>query len=154
MLAISMNGMAQTTGIIVERNNNGTISSVKYPREDKSEAVPENATMFFSNVLKVRNEDTFKLQHSSKAKYGMSFERYVQFYQGIEVDGGFYSFRYKNGRMLAACGNYVSTDNLKTVPSITEEEVSNIFANYMKDKYTVGTDPTVYILDQGRHVGA
>ena len=36
MLAISMNGMAQTTGIIVERNNNGTISSVKYPREDKS----------------------------------------------------------------------------------------------------------------------
>ncbi len=56
MLAISMNGMAQTTGIIVERNNNGTISSVKYPREDKSEAVPENATMFFSNVLKVRND--------------------------------------------------------------------------------------------------
>lgn len=96
ILAISMNGMAQKTeDIIVERNHNGIISSVKYPREDKNVAVPENSAMFFANVLKVRNDDSFKLQQSSNAKYGMSFERYTQFYQGIEVDGGFYSFRYK-----------------------------------------------------------
>ena len=134
MLAISMSGMAQSIGGIVERNKNGVISSVKYSREGKNVAVPENAAMFFANVLKVRNEDSFILHHSSNTKYGMSFERYTQFYKGIEVDGGFYSFRYKNGRMLAACGNYVSTENLKTTPSITEEEARNIFANYMKDK--------------------
>lgn len=135
MLAISMNGTAQTTeGVIVERNQNGIISSVRYPREDKNVAVPENSVMFFANVLKVRNDDSFKLQHSSNAKYGMSFERYKQFYQGIEVDGGFYSFRYKNGRMLAACGNYISTKNISITPSITEEEAKIIFAKYMKDK--------------------
>jgi Zn-dependent metalloprotease len=134
MLAIGMNGMAQTTEGIVERNNNGVISSVKYPREDKIGAVPENAAMFFTNVLKVRNEDSFQLQHSSNAKYGMSFERYTQFYKGIEVDGGFYSFRYKDGRMLAACGNYVLTENLKTIPLITEEAAKSVFAKYMKDK--------------------
>ena len=134
MLVLSMNGMAQTTGIIVERNNNGVISSVKYLREDKNETVPENAAMFFTNVLKVRNEDTFKLQHSRKAKYGMSFERYVQFYQGIEVDGGFYSFRYKNGRMLAASGNYISTKDINITPSITEGDAKSIFGKYMKEK--------------------
>lgn len=42
MLAISINGIAQTAGAIVERNDNGIISSVKYPQGDKNEAVPEN----------------------------------------------------------------------------------------------------------------
>ena len=47
MLAISMSGMAQSIGGIVERNKNGVISSVKYSREGKNVAVPENAAMFF-----------------------------------------------------------------------------------------------------------
>ena len=134
VLAISMNSMALTAkDIIVERSPNGIISSVKYPRED-NEAVPENSASFFANVLKVRNDDSFLLQHSSKAKYGMRFERYTQFYRGIEVDGGFYSFRYKNGRLLAACGNYVSTEKIKTTPSIKEEDAIIIFSKYMEDK--------------------
>lgn len=133
MLTISMDGIAQTTGI-VERNNKGIISFVKYPQQDKNEAVPENAAKFFIDVLNVKAEDSFKLQHSSNTKYGMRFERYTQFYQGIEVDGGFYSFRYKNGKMLAACGNYVSSMNINKTPSITEEDAKKIFAKYMKEK--------------------
>ena len=134
MLTISINGVAQKTESIIERNNNGIISSVKYPFQGENGMAPENAASFFAQVLNVRNGDSFKLQHSRNAKYGMSFERYAQFYQGIEVDGGYYSFRYKNGRMLAACGNYVPTEELSTTPSITEESAKSIFAKYMKEK--------------------
>lgn len=40
MLTISMNGIAQTTGI-VERNNKGVISFVKYLQQNKNEVVTQ-----------------------------------------------------------------------------------------------------------------
>lgn len=124
----------QATGTVIEKNNNGIVSSVKFSLQDKNEDIPNNASSFFVKVLNVRIEDTFKMRLAKKAKYGMSFELYTQFSQGLEVDGGFYSFRYKNGRMLAACGNYIPTDKINPTPSITEKEAIDIYANHIKEK--------------------
>ena len=79
----------QSTGTVIEKNNNGIVSSVKFSLQDKNEDIPNNASSFFVKVLNVRIEDTFKMRLAKKAKYGMSFELYTQFSQGLEVDGGF-----------------------------------------------------------------
>ncbi len=136
MLAINMIGRAQTPKIIIERNNHGVISSVKYSPHDYSDDVPENASSFFEKVLNVRSNDSFILQLAKSAKYGMSFERYKQYYQGIEVEGGYYSFRYKYKRMIAACGNYVSTEKINPTPSILEEDAKQIYAKHLQKKST------------------
>ena len=50
ILAICINGKAQTQETIVERNSKGIISSVKFSQDSKGENVPKSATSFFTDM--------------------------------------------------------------------------------------------------------
>lgn len=118
----------QSEFTIVERNNDGTIKSVRYAATDDNR--PVSADEFFSTTLKKRDADDFIMDRSSDTDYGMHFERYQQYYQGILVDDGHYNFRFKNGRMKGVKGHYVNVTGINPIPSITEKEAINLYASY------------------------
>lgn len=120
--------LSQSDFTVVERNNDGTIKSVRYAATDND--VPANANEFFSSTLKNRDVDDFVLDISNDADYGMHFECYQQYYQGVRVDDGFYNFRFKNGRMKGVKGHYVNVKDINPVPSITEKEAVDLYATY------------------------
>lgn len=112
---------------VVERISDGTIKYVRYAATDDN--IPANAEEFFTTTLKKRNADDFVMDRSDDTDNGMHFECYQQYYQGVPVDDGFYNFRFKNGRMKGVKGHYVSVTDVNHVPSITEKEAVDIYAN-------------------------
>lgn len=120
--------LSQSDFTVVERNSDGTIKSVRYAATD--DKIPANANEFFSTTLKKRDADDFVLDRSQKSDYGMTYERYQQYYQGVIVDGGYYNFRFRNGRMKVAKGHYVNVTGINPVPSIKENEAINLYVSY------------------------
>ena len=102
--------VSQSDFTVVERNSDGTIKSVRYAATDEN--IPTTAKEFFSTTLKKRDADDFVLDRFQESEYGMSYERYQQYYQGVVVDGGYYNFRFKNGRMKVAKGHYVNVTEI------------------------------------------
>lgn len=119
---------SQSDFTIVERNNDGTIKSVRYAATDDGR--PASADEFFSTTLKKRKVDNFILVKSNDADNGMHFDSFQQYYQGVRVDDGFYCFSYKNGRMKRARGHYVNVVEVNPVPIITEEGAIKLYASY------------------------
>ena len=120
--------LSQSDFTVVERNNDGTIKSVRYAATDND--VPATANEFFTTTLKNRDVDDFVMDRSDDTEYGMHFERYQQYYQGVRVDDGHYNFRFKNGRMKVVKGHYVNVTGVNPVPSITEKEAVDLYASY------------------------
>lgn len=120
--------LSQSDFTVVERNNDGTIKSVRYAATDND--VPATANEFFSSTLKKRDADDFVMDRSNDTDYGMHFERYQQYYQGVRVDDGRYNFRFKNGRMKGVKGHYVNVTGINPVPSITEKEAIDLYVSY------------------------
>lgn len=125
---VALPSLSQSEFTVVERNSDGTIKSVRYAPTDND--VPATANEFFSSTLKKRDVDDFVLDISNDADYGMHFECYQQYYQGVRVDDGFYNFRFKNGRMKGVKGHYVNVKDINPVPSITEKEAVDLYATY------------------------
>ena len=113
---------------VVERISDGTIKYVRYAATDDN--IPANAEEFFTTTLKKRNADDFVMNRSNDADYGMHFERYQQYYQGVRVDDGFYNFRFKNGRMKGVRGHYVDVAGINPIPLVTEDGAINLYATY------------------------
>lgn len=124
----ALSSLSQSDFTVVERNNDGTIKSVRYAATDND--APVTASEFFSTTLKKRDADDFVMDRSNDTDYGMHFERYQQYYQGVRVDDGHYNFRFKNGRMKGVKGHYVNVTGINPVPSITEKEAINLYASY------------------------
>lgn len=125
---VALPSLSQSDVTVVERISDGTIRSVKYAAADND--VPATANEFFTTILKKRNADVFVLERSNDTDYGMHFECYQQYYQGVRVDDGFYNFRFKNGRMKGVRGHYVNVTGINPVPSITEKEAIDLYATY------------------------
>lgn len=124
---LSLGAFAQTEKTVIERLDNGTIKSVRYAATDKN--IPANATEFFSKILKTKSTDDFVVERSTKAKNGMFFERYQQYYRGVKVEDGHYSFRFKDNRMKVANGHYIDVADINPVPSISKEEAIKYYAS-------------------------
>ena len=120
--------LSQSDFTVVERNNDGTIKYVRYAPTDND--VPATANEFFSTTLKKGDADDFVLERSNNNDYGMYFECYQQYYQGVRVDDGFYNFRFKNGRMKGVRGHYVNVKDINPIPSISEKEAVDLYASY------------------------
>lgn len=126
----NLSRLSQPDFTVTERNNDGSIKSVRYAPTDPN--IPASANEFFNNTLKKRDADDFILDRSKDTDYGMHFERYQQYYHGIIVDDGHYNFRFKNGRMKVVTGHHVNVSNIDPVPYITEEEAIKQYAAYFK----------------------
>lgn len=123
---VALPSLSQSDVTVVERISDGTIRSVKYAATDDN--IPANADEFFAITLKKRNADDFVMDRSDDTDNGMHFERYQQYYQGVRVDGGFYNFRFKNGRMKGVKGHYVDVTGINPIPLITEDGAINLYA--------------------------
>lgn len=135
---------------VIERNERGTISSVKFSPE--KEGLPRSAADFFEQYLGTSRDDSFeKVPHKSK-KAGFIHEHYDQYYKGVKVEGGGYNLHYKNGEMYFANGNYVKIENLDAVPSITLEEAIASFLAYsgIEKKMVVGTITELLVKEIGK----
>ena len=80
----NLSRLSQPDFTVTERNNDGSIKSVRYAPTDPN--IPASANEFFKNTLKKRDADDFILDRSKDTDYGMHFERYQQYYQGVLVD--------------------------------------------------------------------
>lgn len=135
----NLSRLSQPDFTVTERNNDGSIKSVRYAPTDPN--IPASANEFFKNTLKKRDADDFILDRSKDTDYGMYFERYQQYYQGVLVDDGHYNFRFKNSRMKVVTGHYVNVDGINPVPSITKAEAINLYASYfgIEKRDTIGS---------------
>lgn len=122
----ALQALSQSDYTIVERNYDGSIKSVMYSPTDNN--IPKTAYEFFSGTLKKRETDNFVLDTSKETDFGMHFERYQQYYQGVLVDDGHYNFRFKDGRLKGVKGHYVNVADINPIPSITEKEAINLYA--------------------------
>ena len=120
--------LSQSDFTVIERNSEGSIKSVRYAVTDNN--IPETADEFFTGTLKKRSTDDFVMDRSSESDNGMSYERYQQYYRGVIVADGHYNFRMQNGRMKVVKGHYVNVAGIDPVPSITENEATNLYASY------------------------
>lgn len=136
--------LTQSDFTVVERNSDGTIKSVRYAMTDND--IPATAEEFFQTTLKKRDADDFMLDRSDDTDYGMHFERYQQYYQGVRVEDGHYNFRFKNGRMKVVKGHYVNVTGINTKPSLTKDEIINIYASYFGIKNSGIIEPYVDLI--------
>ena len=143
----NLSRLSQPDFTVTERNNDGSIKSVRYAPTDPN--IPASANEFFKNTLKKRDADDFILDRSKDTDYGMHFERYQQYYQGVLVDDGHYNFRFKNGRMKVVTGHYVNVDGINPIPSITKEEAINLYATFfgIEKRDTIGSYVALLIKD-------
>ncbi|MBO7577414.1 MAG: hypothetical protein J6T43_00275 [Prevotella sp.] len=89
--------LSQPDFTMVEKNSNGRIKSVRYAATDPN--IPATAVDFFNSTCIKCKTDSFALDRFQETDYGMRFERYQQYFQGVLVDDGYYIFRFKNGKM-------------------------------------------------------
>lgn len=110
-------------------NSDGTIQAVAFSPVDKSVEIPLSADMFFETILKKGKNDSYR--RSTRVKYEKGHERFEQYYSGIRVDGGSYTFHYdKDGIMSYVNGRYIAIEQLDTIPSITKEKARDAYAKY------------------------
>lgn len=121
--------LSQPDFTMVEKNSNGRIKSVRYAATDPN--IPATAVDFFNSTCIKCKTDSFALDRFQETDYGMRFERYQQYFQGVLVDDGYYIFRFKNGKMKVVKGNCVNTTNINPQPSLTESEAIDSYASYL-----------------------
>ena len=110
-------------------NSDGSIHAVAFSPTDKNVEIPKSADMFFETILKMGENDSYK--KSTRVRYEKGHERFDQYYCGIRVEEGSYTFHYdKDGIMSYVNGRYISIDQLNPVPTITQEEARDAYAKY------------------------
>jgi len=113
----------------VHYDDSGIVKAVEFSEVDDSIPVLHSAMEFFESILDLSEKTTFKERHLSKLNKGN--ETYQQYYNGIKVEDGVYSFHFTDtGYIFYAHGHYVKIDNLLTEPEISEKEACEIFAKH------------------------
>jgi len=130
LIATTMNGMAHYpdySKTIIRKDHRGLIRSIEYTTEDKTVPIPKSSDDFFKSVLRIQSSDRFeRTTHQFEKEY--VHERYVQFYNGVRVDGCGFNFHFRKGIMEFANGYYIKIDDLNTNPTITSEEAKTSFS--------------------------
>ena len=72
------------------------------------------------DLIHMRTEDDFKLIKTEEDETGGIHKRLQQTYQGINVEHGIYILHEKNGKLIAANGNYFSDINTVINPVVTK----------------------------------
>lgn len=119
----------------ISKNENGIIKSVYFSQTDSIHDTPTTARDFFTQFLYIDNdENVFKKELTKTSIRGMSFERYKQYYKGVNVEGGYYSFRFRDNIMIVAKGNYVNTNQIDPVPEISDNAAVKQFTSFLNVK--------------------
>lgn len=81
------------------------------------------AKSLIENFLELKtNEDRFEYSKTIKIKNNIEYQRFEQFYRDIKVEHGDYVALAKEGKLASLNGEYYDIDQIKTIPSLSEEE--------------------------------
>ncbi len=121
LLFISLTSTAQQNDTLkIKRNDKGVITFVRFaPRNERAMA---NGKTILKEVLKLDQKDDFRLQKENTDKYGITHQRYQQYYNGIKVEGAEYLVHGKNGMIGSINGNYSKVVKLSTSPQLAEQQ--------------------------------
>lgn len=130
LVAMPLSAVSQDFGkTIFKYDNFGNIKSVKFSSADTNYENMTSADVFFTEILKVKENNTFIKNQKIRLEKG--HETFEQFYKGIPVENAGYTFHYdENGLMRYAHGKYVDIQNLDINPTINEEDASKAFAKF------------------------
>ena len=116
---------------IIQYDSKNHIESVMFSKLDTTIEIPKTAEDFFEKMLNM--EDGVCYVKNKSVSLSKENETFVQLYNGLEVDGAFFTFHFDNdGVMTYAHGNYVEVSNVPTKPSISVEESKILYAKYKK----------------------
>ena len=121
----------KATRTAIKYSESGRIKAILFSKDDKTIAIPQTYDVFFKDILKIRECDEFRT--NNKVKMDAEHHTFEQFYKGIKVCDGGYTFHCdSDGVMEYAHGNYVEIPSINTVPSISPEKAKSLFAAYQK----------------------
>lgn len=111
--------------IYSKRDGREKVKYARYGRYEGKEQIKESKE-FFKSVLKVKEQDTFKIITNRKGP--LFHERFQQYYKGIKVEHGGYALHYKDNLIISANGQYLRVNPLDVTPVITEKEAIEFYA--------------------------
>jgi hypothetical protein len=116
-------------GVFISRDQKGIINYI-HIADGADVMLPESAEEFFREILQIQEADRFKMEYVHSLTEGFTTESYIQYHNGLKVDGCYYYFKYLNRQMYLACGNYTQLDWLDTTPVISAEDAFRAFVLY------------------------
>ncbi len=133
----------------IKQNNR---NEVYFYLQKERNRVYSDQESFFKNLLKLSQDDIFKLYKKGKDQYGKTFERYYQLFKGIPVENGmFILHRDIDGVIESANGNFIRTTDLNIIPSINRREALIICCKHLKinfkDEYLDKSKIDLVIID-------
>ncbi len=102
----------------IHRDKIGYIDFARFKNFDNRKFI--NGNSFLIQTLKASLHDDFKLSKTDTDKYGITHQRYQQYYKGVKVEGGEYSLHGKNGNIETMNGNYKNVSLATVTPSVSE----------------------------------
>lgn len=96
--------------IYSKRDGREKVKYARYGRYEGKEQIKESKE-FFKSVLKVKEQDTFKIITNRKGP--LFHERFQQYYNGVKVESGVYALHYdKNHCLISSNGQYIEYNHL------------------------------------------
>ncbi len=133
MMSAQMNILSDNISFVgkteIKKGDDAIVKSVRYAPTD--EDAPSTSDEFFKKFLGKENAAYFIFDRSKKAKNGMVFERYQQYYNGIKVDDGHYNFRFQNGKLKVATGHLTDVSLVNPIPDISEKSAIDSYISYL-----------------------
>jgi len=131
---IAFSALSQTENILTGTEANNYFSGAEIVRIKgqnltpdfiqlkKDHAVPlSNKDIWLKKILKIDERSALTEMNVLRDKLGMTHYKYQQYVNAIPVEGGVYILHTKDNYILSANGNYYSSINIGTSPSITAE---------------------------------
>jgi len=128
MLFITSAGFAQKVANR-QYNNSGTPVFVQM---DRNESVSMNkAQDLFKSELNMKSGDELRLVSEFNDELGYKHQKFQQFYKGIKVENGLYNVHAKEGKIEVLNGDFLSINDMPTLPGLTEKEALQIALGFV-----------------------
>lgn len=118
--------------IEVQRNVNGKINFARFKINPIN--TTKNASVFFKNLLQLKQDDELRLIKESKDDLGISHNKYQQFYKGIKVENSEFLLHSKNGIIETANGEFNEVNITSVKLSLVEKDALAKALNFVGAK--------------------
>ena len=115
---------------ILQRDNHGTPKLIKLKETEVSDDL-SSINKLLKEQFKTNSENKFIRKRESKTENEFKSEKLQQHYKGIKVEYAIINIVSKNGKLKSVNGKYIPIKDLKTNPSINEEQALNYVLNYI-----------------------
>ena len=115
---------------VLQRDSRGIPKLIKLKETQVSNDL-NSIKKLLKELFKTSPENQFIRKREPNTKNSFKSEKLQQFYKGIKVEYSILNIISKNGKLKNINGKYVPINNLKTNPSLTEEQALKYALNYI-----------------------